>query len=315
MGDITKEYAFIIEADLPRRVAELFSFAFHGMPLKDMGAVLASGFKTRLGKCNFSIDPGYVTKRYILPMRDSEEPYLMLVMSSRNYCLKPGLGSELYFCGRRVIGGLSKWVHFHLAMIPEDKATYYQKYNEELQKNFIYFQDKRYSRNLCGIWGKWSHDDSLIGAMRAVNYISSDAITGFLNTGQAFCDLVDNTDSLKYNDLLNALCDYVSNKGNWLVLSENGVNPVKLSKEICTGLLWGNLIYQTRKIFLSTARELGYELIKTDSPNADWNFQYYTNDQIGEAIYRLKWAEAINEKTYREYKAGCLKCLTGGMRV
>jgi hypothetical protein len=351
VSDLFVQNQNLIESDMLNTILDRFSFTFHGMLVRDVQQVRNIGFMTRPGKCNFCIDPGYVIRKYatlgentrhyysdsyrqdlkvtakkfgigndgMLETRvkkiwaEASEYTALLVLSTENHSLRPGLGNKLYVDGTRILGGLSKWLHFHLTLLPKSYTSFWDNNHEELQKYFIYLQDKRYSRSHSSVFSNLKVKSSLLDPIQTPIVIPSANIFGFMKISNEIRLLVDKDSLLDKKNIIRTLSDYVCEKESWLYLNEAYEEKLPLLvMNMVNGLYWGRLVHELRKMILSLAVHAHYSLVKIDSPQDSWDVRFYSLAEIVDRINSLQDEEDLDDG-YGRYKQLCLKNLTNGL--
>src|SRR5262245_27024687 len=156
-------------------------YVFHGIDARDLDGVLEEGFRWLPGKASFSLDPHYTVAKYATLGRNSRHRYgpryaadlqsvasrcgavspelseslaldhwsrsedetALRVVDRGRHLLRPGIGDALAASPTAVLGGLSKWLHFHLGLWDVD-AQQWPAAEAAAWNRFVAEQDRRY---------------------------------------------------------------------------------------------------------------------------------------------------------------------------
>jgi hypothetical protein len=330
-------------------VLDGLSFLFHGMIVQDMAGVCAEGFRTRVGKCSFAMDADYVLRKYATLGRNSRHRYgpdywsdvelraaelgiaegdarerlvreswarsdehtALLILSTDGYALRPGLGNRLYGVDSTLIGGLSKWLHFHLALIPSARLDWWDQHEEQLQRAFVDLQDARYGRMHGRQIGPAAAPE-LRQETRMPLCIPADRIVGFLKATPRLRETLSNVRHTGDRDASEQLQSLLADEMSWLQRGRSGDGFRRLADDIIRGIRWGQRVYMLRRLFLEVARQRGVRLIKVDAPSDTWRPEEVVTRMRHQDIDALAPPSSATEGALAEYTRACLISLNIG---
>jgi hypothetical protein len=345
-ADFLEQFSIIAASQSLSPLLDQTRFVFHGVDVRDLPGIEQLGFRWLSGKASFLLDAEYAVRKYATLGRNSRHCYgpryvqdlaaastalgasgagdaaervqsywasvgeftALLVFDRQSLLLRPGVGGTLFAHDRRLLGGLSKWLHFHLGLWNETPQQWAATSAGRFA-SFLSEQDRRYGSSFTDLL-----ENPTPSAEPAWNHLPTDALRAVVRPDALWRQILRGAASLAEAHSLDVERAFAGQLQDAPSPPASAAEAKEIALAIVRGCRWGQLILAVRKLLVAHARHQGLQCIKIDAPCGHWQPDLLSEDQAREAIRWLAEHPGPCDELYQEYRQSCLNVLQDGSK-